>query len=170
MKSNGPVTASRLTTVEPPPSMAASSFFTAFVLPGAVSISTYARIFFDAPFVMWHLPRCASTRHGAKRVEQRGPEPGVPLDEPQPLQIDPRPAMLRVVRRIEGRDEPGHRGAGLQREGLAHALVAEPRHDQEEALLVGQPQVREAGLVADQLQLAPGHRAPLRVLHEAEDD
>src|SRR5207247_6245269 len=54
MKSNGPVTASRLTTVEPPPSIAASSFFTAFVLPGAVSIRTYARIFFAAPFVMSH--------------------------------------------------------------------------------------------------------------------
>src|SRR4029450_7581728 len=54
-KSNGPVTASRLATVESLPWIAASSFLTAFVFPGAVSIRTYARIFFDPPFVISHL-------------------------------------------------------------------------------------------------------------------
>src|SRR5206468_4685277 len=56
MKSNGPVTASRLATVESVPWIAASSFLTAFVFPGAVSMRTYARIFFDPPFVISHLP------------------------------------------------------------------------------------------------------------------
>src|SRR3989441_3458668 len=51
MKSNGPVTASRLTTVDGPPLIWVSSFFTDLVLPAAVSMSTYARMRFPV-FVM----------------------------------------------------------------------------------------------------------------------
>src|SRR5262245_3832948 len=65
MKSNGPVTASRLATPESLPWIAARSFLTALVLPGAVSIRTYARIFFDPPFVISHLHwPCAGAAHG----------------------------------------------------------------------------------------------------------
>src|SRR5262249_32716910 len=74
MKSNGPVAASRVATVESLPWIATSSFLTAFVLPGAVSISTYARIFFDPAFVILHLPRApvgvawTRARSGVTRV------------------------------------------------------------------------------------------------------
>ena len=51
MKSNGPVTASRLTTVDAPPLIWVSSFFTDLVFPAAVSMSTYARMPFPV-FVM----------------------------------------------------------------------------------------------------------------------
>src|SRR3989449_1008577 len=169
MKSKGPVTASRLTTVESLPSIDASSFFTAFVLPGAVSMRTYARIFFCPPLAMWCLLPRPSALRGADRVDQRRTELRAPLDELRPFEIDPRATVVTVVRGIEGCSEPGDRRTDLQGQGLAGALVAQTRDDQEEALRVGRREIREAGLVADELDLAAAERVAPGVLHEAED-
>src|SRR5439155_1317002 len=143
---------------------------------GAVSIRTYARIFFAAPFVMWHLylsarpgrrvpsPATACGAHGprpsaarrAERVQQRRLEPGALLDEPRPLEIDPRSPMLGVVRRVEDRHEPGRRRAGPQRQGFARALVGAPAQERDAPFLGG-------GADDRQLLLRLGPLEPLQV-------
>ena len=57
----------------------------------------------------------------------------------------------------------------FRRQGLAGALVAQARDDQEEAPLVARREIRGAGLVADELELAAADRLAARVLHVAED-
>src|SRR3989442_11019887 len=130
---------------------------------------TYARIFFCPPLAMWCLLPRPSALRGADRVDQRRTELRAPLDELRPLEIDPRATVVTVVRGIEGCSEPGDRRTDLQGQGLAGALVAQTRDDQEEALLVGRRGIREAGLVADELELAAAERVAPGVLHEAED-
>src|SRR5436309_4327367 len=131
MKSNGPVTASRLTTVDGPPLIWVSSFFTDLVLPAAVSMSTYARMRFPV-FVM----HASSARGRAERRRQRGRERRAALHEPRPLDVHSRAPFVGVVGRIEARDERRARPLDPERQGLAHALVAEARDDQVEPLRV----------------------------------
>src|SRR3990167_3091119 len=119
---------------------------------------TYAFIFLPVPFVMSLPPIPRSAPGGGQRLGQRRAEPRAPLDEPRALEIHPRAPVLGVVRGVEPRGELRAAAPDGQRERLARALVAEPRDDQVESLVVGVREVREPRLVAGQLDAPPGER------------
>src|SRR5438034_1741740 len=90
MKSNGPVTASRLTTLDTPPLIWVSSFFTDLVLPAAVSMSTYARMPFPVFVMAASLSACSS--RARPRASPRTTRCAPPTSSPRrPLACPARP-------------------------------------------------------------------------------
>src|SRR5262245_28836696 len=78
-------------------------------------------------------------------------ERGGALLEHLALEVEARAPMLGVIGRVEASDDGRGRRPDAHGERLARALVTQARDDQEEAGGVGLSPVREAGLVADEL-------------------
>src|SRR5919108_932706 len=87
----------------------------------------------------------------ADDVEQRRPEPRGMLDGAGALEVDPRAALVGLVRGIEGDGHVAHAGAVAHGEAFAATLIAQARADRIEALDIRVPEVCEARLVPNDL-------------------
>src|SRR5207237_10057602 len=101
MKSKGPVIASRWTIVEAPPLRRPSACFTDLVLPGAVSMRTYAFMPLRGALAMSHLRQSVGV--DSEEAGEGGAERGRALDEPHALEIEPRAAVVAMVGGVEAR-------------------------------------------------------------------
>src|SRR5207244_4535268 len=82
--------------------------------------------------------------------KRRGEPPGA-LDRLAGGKVHARAAVVGVVLRIEPGADPGDDPADLEGQPLADVLVAEAADDEVEPLVIRRREVREAGLVPDQL-------------------
>src|SRR5439155_525340 len=90
------------------------------------------------------------------------------LDRARALEVHARAALVGLVGGIEGDGDAVDGRALAHGERLAAALVAQARSHEIEALLVRLAEVREAGLVTDDVDPRVGDGLAVRVLHVAE--